>query len=243
MFDTYINDMNTWMETVKVNLYELYDDADKVNKLFNSLEGESKYNKISNRILVNIATVVSEFDTKLETVSSIRNALVAEAEMLRNKLEEVEKYNTELETRLKDIKIFDNSKIASNVVMLADSINTLGGLLDIAVRDIDTNNSNRIGDVVGRLNKAVELIENNVGVLSVAEYRKSDSNKLKDRSGVNSPRYKINLDTQELINDYTSNNNHITKDMKIYYKEKYDITYNGLMERLKAAGVWQGRKK
>lgn len=60
-----------------------------------------------------------------------------------------------------------------------------------------------------------------------------------NRDGKNNPRYIAALKTSELIADYVKNNYHITRKMRAYYKETYNISYNGMRNRLIKEGIWR----
>ncbi len=59
-----------------------------------------------------------------------------------------------------------------------------------------------------------------------------------DMKGENAPSYKHNVNNDDLITDYKKNNNKITKEMI----KKYNMTYQGLKERLQSLEVYQGRR-
>lgn len=81
------------------------------------------------------------------------------------------------------------------------------------------------------LNKEVlELFHNNIKSIGLSERMK--------QKGPGNPRYKPEVETGMVIEDYIKNDYHITTEMT----RKYGMSYQGLRLRLKAAGALNERK-
>lgn len=96
----------------------------------------------------------------------------------------------------------------------------------------------RVDKIVNSLNNTLNLIDENAKLIAGS---KGNREKQKRAKGSESNRFIQELDTEKLIEVYKSNNYSIPKEVKEFYFRNYDITYNGLRERLIKAGVWKGR--
>ena len=93
------------------------------------------------------------------------------------------------------------------------------------------------------IEKVLGLFEDNVKVMALREAMRTTEYKERDRSGEKSPRFIQGIDNDELVKLYTQAGCTLTKDIVEYYKKRYGVTYNGLMERLKTLKVWQYKNK
>lgn len=89
------------------------------------------------------------------------------------------------------------------------------------------------------------LTEQNTAVLKMVQENAKNlafQKRLKDKD-MPSPTYIKELDTKELIRDYSNNGYKLSNEIAEKYISKYGITYAGLRLRLVKAGVWRDRKE
>ena len=95
---------------------------------------------------------------------------------------------------------------------------------------------NELNELVRELRSAISLIQENANVITNSKERQ------KKTEGNNNSNFNEAVDTDKLIEEYEANGCHLTKEMCKRYKEDYDITMNGLRNRLIKAGKWKGRQ-
>ena len=79
--------------------------------------------------------------------------------------------------------------------------------------------------------KVLQLFNTNMRAIQLSDGMK--------KKGTGNPRYKPEVKTGMVIEDYINNEHHITNAMI----EKYGMTYQGLRLRLKSAGVLKGKEE
>lgn len=90
-----------------------------------------------------------------------------------------------------------------------------------------------------KIDYVLKLLEENSRQIAMKEYMKT---KQAGRYGKESMRYNKEVDDEELVRRYIENGCSIPKQMAEEYLDKYNITYNGLRNRLKNLNVWRGRE-
>jgi hypothetical protein len=95
---------------------------------------------------------------------------------------------------------------------------------------------NELNELVRELRSAISLIQENANVIANSKERQ------KKTEGNNNSNFNEAVNTDKLIEEYEANGCHLTKEMCKRYKDDYDITMNGLRNRLIKAGKWKGRQ-
>ena len=211
LFDIYVRDMETWFAGNEDMLSRLYVKADRINKIVQKSGLNQDKKDDSEYVLVNIANLYAEFNEKYTDLREMRVASEVTETALREKIKALEIENE----RLKRVKNNESVNVIASTVGIPD-----------------------LGELSDNIERVLSLVESNVKAVSTAVYMKSEANK---NTGNKSSRFISEIDTYKLIKDYTDNGYSITKEMLVWYKDRYNITYNGLRNRLINAKVWRGR--
>lgn len=132
---------------------------------------------------------------------------------------------------IQDSKIYE---LVSENQILKEQIRQLETLLEAK----DTNSNMVQVDLVAMiesLDKVVDLIDENAKALTLSRKLKTEPNV--NKHGAEHPRYKDNIDNDELIKDYKSGR--ILKELS----EKYKLSIPGIRNRLIDLGVYQNKYK
>lgn len=223
LFNIFVRDTKDWMESIEVELGECYGNAAKVNKLFERSNVGSEYKEASERVIVYMGNMYKQFSERLDDVREMSIIMETREEELKALLEQERLENEKLREQLKMLRLYDNSKIADNLKMVAEKFNELV---------VELNNVEQTSEI----RELLDLVSRNVNVLKTTEFMRS--RKAGDASIVKSaPNLRADIDTDEVVRDYL--NGMKTSDLA----NKYGLGDNGIRERLKRAGVWKGRNK
>lgn len=137
----------------------------------------------------------------------------------------------------KDIEKLETEKqeLKEEIAKLRSENNILKGIKEKQDKEV----SARWKELADRIREQISLIDDNKNLIAASA---GNREKQKHATGSESNRFIQELDTEELIRVYRENGYSIPKEVKEFYKRKYNITYNGLRERLIKAGVWVGRR-
>lgn len=91
----------------------------------------------------------------------------------------------------------------------------------------------------GQVGEMLELFKNNKASMLTSEFMRSEvyKNQCKDRKGKNSPRYRQDAPDETIIKEF-QNGSTVQQ-----LAQLYNMTENGIREKLKRAGVWENRRK
>ena len=138
LFDYYVRDMKNWMESIEHELSELYEDADKINKLISRSSIKQDYKDSAQSVLTTICNIYGEFSSKLDDLKQLDIMCLTEADKLNSQLNIVNNENTELKKAIvaliKKVESLDNTDKA-----LSNDIKTLFGLIDNNVEALATS--------------------------------------------------------------------------------------------------------
>ena len=219
LFDYYVRDMKNWMESIEHDLSELYEDADKINKLISRSNIKQDYKDSAQFVLTTICNIYEEFSSKLDDLKQLDIICLTEADKLKSQLNIVNNENTELKVRLNNMNK-DTNELKKEIIALVKKIESL----DNTGKGLSTDIKTLLG-----------LIDNNVEALATSIRMKSEDNR-----GTQHHRYKGDVNNEVLKAEYIANGYKITKAMLEKYKGI--MTYQGIRERLIEENVWKGRK-
>jgi len=216
LFDIYVRDNKQWFESMVDLLGSTYLRMGEIDKIVQGSGLKQERKETSSLVLVGIATVWSEFESRLSDLRDMNIRSDNIERVLRDKIRALEVENSKL-------KIVRDGE---SLTVITESI----GLPDM--KELNVN-----------IKRVLRLFEDNVKVMALREAMRTVEYKERDRSGSKSPRFIQGIDNKELANRYKLAGYTLNKDIVKDYNKKYGITYNGLMERLKNIGIWQYKNK
>lgn len=224
LFDVYVRDSYEWMCDKIVDVKEVYSKVDKLNNTLKKVRGGERLQKETEEILTDIGQLFASFDDRLNELSEIVIESETKSRLLADEVKQLEEEKRILEIRLQSLK--SNTKYRIEKLMDTNK--------ELIEKESDFSRlENEWSELKDKIDNAISLIET---------HSKSIATSKNMKSGIGRGNRIEGLDTEDIIKDYISNGMKITKEMREKYNREYGITYHGMMERLKKAGVWRGRQ-
>lgn len=213
-----LNDnMNTLTMTTLAS--RLVPDLTKIEELLGSLEGienETDAENIKTIIYIKIQEIEPLLDYWLNYLKNVEIFKIEKKTSVQQKIAELEGALGEKKEELQILN-WEIKRKDEEIEALKTQVEILSGS----------------EDVVERAHELLDMIEQNKESLALSSNMKEH----KDIRGENSPAFKKEARTDEIVNDYKEAGYKITHEMI----EKYKMTLQGLKYRLQTAGVYMGR--
>lgn len=203
-------------------LNRVYEDLEHITKISEGIRtnkqetvlGLLEIEVISKRYLDYCKERYVEFGNTEEIIAGLKK----EVEIIRKLNEDLVEDKRKLRTELREYSVNINKLEASNIRLGLEK-ERLEELLD---KTSEVNKENR------RINEVLEMVERHYKVLATSRF-------MGTRSKENSPTFRDDVDTQEVVKDYL--NKVPIKDIA----KKHSMTPNAIRYRIKNEGAWRGR--
>lgn len=233
-----VNEINSVTHYVTVNklFTNIKDDVEAVSTQAQYLLGLTDTNDIEALMIVNdivsrmkaLDTYIKRFQAAKDIDSSRANKKITALENKIKELEEMIAYKEEYIAQIEESKEREITESIEEIKMQYENAETMAEAFDKILSLLDKLKS--IDETVNAVNGISEYVK-------VLVKNKNRASEIAD----NSIAFKSEVDTDELVKDYEEQGKKVTKQLIEKYADR--LTKQGIIERLKSAGKYEGRKK
>lgn len=238
LFEIYLREERDWCNRSIRCLSDAYNNSDRINKIIQNSKTNDNTKETSGLMLSGIADCWRELAERAEYIDDLVINNKSVMQHLLDTGHTLELRNSQLKAELDKVKN-ENDRIKNDSRLIQENIVSM---LECMLQDKKQSEAGN-GAINSNINRLLSLFESNVKSMALKESMRTVEFKNKDRNGSKSPRFIQEINNEELVQKYKDAGYVLSSDIVNHYSSITNITYNGLMERLKTLGVWQYKNK